>query len=100
MLLLGRVDKALNLFQTNARDLCNCVFSSGIFAPPTPLERSLLFRKQKYYSPTEGKTYLAEMPPGYEGQFSPNLKALSISLYYGSNMTEDKQKRVFVRYRH
>ena len=29
------------------------------------------FRKAKYYSPSEGKTYLAEFPPGYEGEFGP-----------------------------
>ncbi|NJL61170.1 MAG: transposase [Methylacidiphilales bacterium] len=51
---------------------------------------NILFRKQKYYSPTKGKTYLAEMPVGYEGQFGPNLKALCVALYYGSNMTEGK----------
>jgi len=27
---------------------------------------NVLFRKQKYYSPSEGKTYLAELPDGYE----------------------------------
>ena len=56
---------------------------------------NVLFRKQKYYSPAEGKTYLAEMPPGYLGQFGPSLKALSISLYYGGNMTEGKLLEFF-----
>lgn len=50
----------------------------------------VLFRKQKYYSPSEGKTYLAELPLGYEGEFGPGVKALIISLYYGSNMTQGK----------
>jgi len=48
---------------------------------------NVLFRKQKYYSPSEGKTYLAKLPLGYEGEFGPGVKALVISLYYGSNMT-------------
>jgi len=51
---------------------------------------NVLFRKQKYYSPSEGKTYLAELPDGYEGEFGPGIKALVISLYYGSNMTQSK----------
>lgn len=51
---------------------------------------NVLFRKQKYYSPSEGKTYLAELPLGYEGEFGPGVKALVISLYYGSNMTQGK----------
>ncbi len=49
-----------------------------------------LFRKEKYYSPTAGKTYLAHLPRGYEGQFGPGIKALTIMLYFGGNMTEPK----------
>lgn len=51
---------------------------------------NVLFRKQKYYSPSKGKTYLAELPGGYEGEFGPGIKALVISLYYGGNMTQGK----------
>ena len=51
---------------------------------------NVLFRKQKYYSPSEGKTYIAELPRGYEGEFGPLIKTLVISLYYGSNMTQGK----------
>ncbi len=51
---------------------------------------NVLFRKEKYYSPSEEKTYLAELPEGYEGEFGPGIKALVISLYYGGNMTQSK----------
>ena len=51
---------------------------------------NVLFRKQKYYSPTEGKTYLAPLPSGYDGEFGPGVKALVMSLYYGGNMTQGK----------
>lgn len=51
---------------------------------------NVLFRKEKYYSPSAGKTYLAELPCGYEGEFGPGIKALLISLYYGGNMTQGK----------
>jgi len=51
---------------------------------------NILFRKEKYYSPTSKKTYLAELPCGYEGEFGSGLKALVISLYYGGNMTQGK----------
>ena len=30
---------------------------------------NVLFRKEKYYSPGQRQTYLASLPPGYEGQF-------------------------------
>jgi len=51
---------------------------------------NVLFRKQKYYSPSSGKTYLAPLPTGYEGEFGPGIKALVMSLYYGGNMTQGK----------
>ncbi len=51
---------------------------------------NVLFRKQKYYSRSEGKTYLAELPSGYIGEFGPGIKALVMSLYYGGNMTQGK----------
>ena len=40
--------------------------------------------------PHEGKTYLAKLPEGYEGEFGSGIKALIISLYYGGNMTQAK----------
>jgi hypothetical protein len=48
------------------------------------------FLKEKYYSPSLGRTYLAELPTGYEGQFGPGIKALSIAFYHGGLMTEPK----------
>jgi hypothetical protein len=51
---------------------------------------NILYRKEKYYSPLEGKTYLAERPWGYEGEFGLGIKTLIISLYYGGNMTQGK----------
>jgi hypothetical protein len=51
---------------------------------------NILFRKERDYSPSEGKTYVAELPCGYEGDFGPGLKALVFSLYYGGNMTQGK----------
>lgn len=51
---------------------------------------NVLFRKEKYYSPSEKKTYLASLPSGYDGEFGPGVKALVMSLYYGGNMTQRK----------
>jgi regulator of replication initiation timing len=51
---------------------------------------NVLFRKQKYYSASEGKTYLASLPAGYDGEFGPGIKALVMSLHYGGNMTQGK----------
>ncbi len=49
-----------------------------------------LFFKEKWYCPSTGKTYLAQLPPGYTGAYGPGIKSLTVSLYYGSNMSQPK----------
>lgn len=49
---------------------------------------NVLFERAKYYSPATGKTYLAALPPGYEGGFGPHLKALVLSLHYLGNVSQ------------
>jgi hypothetical protein len=51
---------------------------------------NILFLKEKYYSATAGKSYLGEVPRGYEGKFGPGIKALAITFYYAANMSEPK----------
>ncbi len=48
------------------------------------------FHKQKYYSSRTHQTYLAELPSGYEGQFGPGIKALTLALYFGMGSSEPK----------
>jgi hypothetical protein len=51
---------------------------------------NVCFHKEKYWAYSTGKTYLAELPLAYEGQFGPGLKALTLTLYYGGGMSEAK----------
>ena len=51
---------------------------------------NILFHKQKYYSASTRKTYLAELPRGYEGQFGPGIKALTLAFYFGIGTSEPK----------
>ena len=51
---------------------------------------NILFRKEKFHSVSEGKTYLAPLPPGYKGTFGPNLRAQVLILHYACQMTEAK----------
>jgi hypothetical protein len=53
------------------------------------------FHKEKYWAYSTGKTYLAELPLGYEGQFGPGLKALTLTLYYGGGMSEAKIRDLY-----
>ena len=56
---------------------------------------NICFRKEKYYSPSQGKTYLAPLPAGYSGQFGPGIKSLAIVLYFGSQVSEPKILELF-----
>ena len=56
---------------------------------------NILFRKQKYYSASTRKTYMAELPRGYEGQFGPGIKAMTLVFYYGIGTSEPKIKEFF-----
>jgi hypothetical protein len=51
---------------------------------------NVLFYKEKYYSASQHKTYLAEIPPGYAGQFGPGIKSLILTLYFGVGTSEPK----------
>jgi len=51
---------------------------------------NIRFKKEKYYSPSTGKTWIAPLPTGYEGEFGPHVRSLIMTLYYGSNMSEPK----------
>jgi hypothetical protein len=51
---------------------------------------NVLFHKEKFYSSSEGKSYLASLPPGYEGEFGPGIKSLVIVLYHAVQTSEPK----------
>lgn len=51
---------------------------------------NVLFHKKKYYSPSTRKSYQAELPRGYRGQYGPGIQALCLTLYYGMQASEPK----------
>lgn len=53
------------------------------------------FLKEKYYASSTQTTYLAALPRGYDGQFGPGIKALSLTLYFGGQMSEPKILELF-----
>jgi hypothetical protein len=48
------------------------------------------FKRQKYYSPSLNKTWLAKVPIGYEGDFGPHVNSYIISMKYVNNMSIPK----------
>src|SRR6266567_4712122 len=51
---------------------------------------NIQFRKEKYCSPSQKQTYLADLPTGYKGQFGPGVRAWVLALYYAGGMSEPK----------
>jgi hypothetical protein len=51
---------------------------------------NVTFRKEKYYSPSQKRTYLADLPTGYHGQFGPGVRAWVLALYYAAGMSQPK----------
>lgn len=54
------------------------------------------FYKEKYYSASRRKTYLAQLPSGYAGQFGPGIKSMILTLYFGVGTSEPKIREFLV----
>jgi len=48
------------------------------------------FLKEKWYAPSTGQTYLGALPPGFDGQFGPDLKSLAWLLTNVGLMSQPK----------
>ena len=49
---------------------------------------NIRFKVELWYSASQKKTYRAERPEGYRGEFGPNIRALIPILKYGCNVSE------------
>lgn len=48
------------------------------------------FQKEVFYSPSQNRTYTADLPPGYEKEYGPTVKVISIIMKNVCNMSEPK----------
>ena len=48
---------------------------------------NIQFDREMYYSPSLKKTIIASLPDGFEGDFSPGLKALIVDMHHKEEMT-------------
>ena len=46
------------------------------------------FHREIYYSPSQGKRYTGELPPGYSGEFGPGVKSLVCVLSHDANLSQ------------
>jgi len=51
---------------------------------------NIMFRKEVYYSPLLHRTFMAEVPVGYEGGYGPGIKAEIPVMKYINNMSEPR----------
>ena len=56
------------------------------------------FSLSAYYSPSLKKTFTASLPDGYYGEFGPRIRALVLTLYRDSGMTQPAIKRFFTTF--
>ena len=57
--------------------------------------KNIEFHRQKYFSKSENKTFIAPLPAGYEGEYGPNLKTWVKTLYSAAQVTIDNIAFVF-----
>jgi hypothetical protein len=55
---------------------------------------NIRFLKEKYYLVSERRSYLADLPAGYQGQFGLGVRTLVLTQYYACGMTEPKIKEI------
>ncbi len=53
---------------------------------------NVLFKREKYHSPSLNKTWLGEVPVGYEGDYGPHINSNIVSMKYVNNMSVPKIK--------
>lgn len=46
------------------------------------------FKKKTYYSKSLNKTFMADLPAGYDGEYGPHIKSLVIDMHQNNKMTE------------
>jgi hypothetical protein len=48
------------------------------------------YKREVFYSPSEGKTYSGKLPDGVKGEFGPGLRTHIFTLYHVANVSEPK----------
>ena len=48
------------------------------------------YKREVFYSPSEGKTYSGKLPDGVKGEFGPGIRTHILTLYHVANVSEPK----------
>jgi hypothetical protein len=79
------VDKTLLPADAEFKGYEDVIFQDIIIQPD-----NICFQREKFYSPSLRKSFLAPLPAGYSGQFGPGIKSYVIVQYYSCNVSEAK----------
>jgi len=52
------------------------------------------YKKEVFYSASEKRTYVGELPPGIVGEFGPGIRSLVCTLKYVANMSQPKMQEL------
>jgi len=63
-------------------------YETRVFQGLKIIRENIEFSLPTYYSPSLKKTFIAKLPPGYHGEFTPEIRTLVITLYRDSGMTQ------------
>jgi len=53
------------------------------------------FKRAAYYSPSLKRTFIADLPSGYHGDYGPGVRALTLTLYHQGDMTQPGISRFY-----
>jgi hypothetical protein len=56
------------------------------------------FKKEIYYSASLKQTFVAPLPPGYQGEYGPGIKALVLDMHHNSKTTESAIHRFLLNH--
>jgi len=91
---LGRVvideEKIVKYEGSLPDDACHKGYRSVVVQDITIKTENIEFKLERYYSPSEGKTYEASLPDYVEGEFGPSLKSWVLFWYFHSRIPENR----------
>jgi Transposase IS66 family len=63
--------------------------TTPLFVQEVRVEREVVcFLREQWYAASTGKTYLAPLPPGFQGKYGPQLKQFALSQYWQEQVSE------------
>ena len=71
-------------------DACHKGYRSVVVQDSTIKTENIEFKLERYYSPSEGKTYEASLPEYVEGEFGASLKSWVLFWYFHSRIPENR----------